>query len=556
MMDKTTRINTPGGTPGSLVNPPSSEDGPKDSGGDHLLLPSRGNVAAGVERLAPVTQNITSDGGSGNPFYRSPLTRRTPPTTRTSPTGSVNHIPMMLASAAADIEPTQHVGVQQSMLLSEFTPTTPNEINLWNEWQRSVARCNSLQATLEELQKKVEVLMGNSEQLNPKPVEYFTDEEELARETEGIVKKKRGNKKRKATSSPATSPQQITPVAGTSKKPEPKKTLLPPPINIVGIQKYESILRIMQNATIESYKVKLLNGVHKVNVYSGEEYHRLQNHLKESGIEHYTYEDKNTRPIKVIARGVDPSCTEQMIEDYLTEKKFAIQDVVNIQKKEKKGELVVRRRLPLFMLVFHNQEDIKRIYDIKNILGIEVKIEPLRKRSALIPQCKRCQGYGHTQNNCFKVPRCVKCAGKHKTSECVKPKTQPAKCANCNEAHPANYRGCIVAKELQKIRNDAVRKQRLFKISSNVPNPKTQDAKLFKKAVVFQSTSGLSYAQVAKGKETKAKKAEQEEPDATSLMLQKIMAKLDQQVKSNKMILERLNKLESGNKKAATNKRK
>jgi hypothetical protein len=31
--------------------------------------------------------------------------------------------------------------------------------------------------------------------------------------------------------------------------------------------------------------------------------------------------------------------------------------------------------------------------------------------------------------------------------------TQNPKCVNCGEGHPANYRGCIVAKELQKIKN-------------------------------------------------------------------------------------------------------
>lgn len=54
-MEKTeTDINTPGGSPGSLENPPSSEAGPTDSGGGHLLL-------------------------SMDPFKRSSLVPRSPP---------------------------------------------------------------------------------------------------------------------------------------------------------------------------------------------------------------------------------------------------------------------------------------------------------------------------------------------------------------------------------------------------------------------------------------------------------------------------------------------
>nr|XP_022914621.1 alpha-tocopherol transfer protein-like [Onthophagus taurus] len=49
--------------------------------------------------------------------------------------------------------------------------------------------------------------------------------------------------------------------------------------------------------------------------------------------------------------------------------------------------------------------------------------------------------------------RCVKCAGEHWTNKCTKAKEIPAKCFNCGENHPANYRGCIVIKELQAIRH-------------------------------------------------------------------------------------------------------
>lgn len=172
------------------------------------------------------------------------------------------------------------------------------------------------------------------------------------------MKRKRGNKKRKATFSPETSPQiqqkirQETQEASTSKKLETKKTLLPPPINIVGIQNYEDILKIIRSASIKIYTVKHLNGVHKVNVFTKEEYRSLQGVFQEHNIEHFTYEDKNNRPIKVMARGIDPTCTEQLISEHLKEREFAIEQVTNIQKRERKGE-VIRNRFPLFMLVFN-----------------------------------------------------------------------------------------------------------------------------------------------------------------------------------------------------------
>ena len=45
--------------------------------------------------------------------------------------------------------------------------------------------------------------------------------------------------------------------------------------------------------------------------------------------------------------------------------------------------------------------------------------------------------------------RCVKCGNNHIHTSCTKTKTEPPKCANCGEDHPANYRGCKIHTDLQ-----------------------------------------------------------------------------------------------------------
>lgn len=48
--------------------------------------------------------------------------------------------------------------------------------------------------------------------------------------------------------------------------------------------------------------------------------------------------------------------------------------------------------------------------------------------------------------------RCVKCAESHGPGNCPKENEDDPKCVNCQKKHPANYRGCQVAKSyLQKI---------------------------------------------------------------------------------------------------------
>lgn len=185
----------------------------------------------------------------------------------------------------------------------------------------------------------------------------------------------------------------------------------------------------------------------KLNATSEDEYRRITSYLNNNGYPWYSFENKQTRPIKVMARKLPPTFkTEKIIQD-LKNRGYKIIDAVNILKRGDK------RPLPLFMLTFQNEEDLQKIYEIKAIFGTKVVIEPLRK-SKFVPQCKRCQDFGHTQKFCMKEPRCVKCAGKHHTSECKNPKNAPARCANCREAHPASYRSCEVAKRIQAMRNE------------------------------------------------------------------------------------------------------
>ncbi|CAH2016649.1 unnamed protein product [Acanthoscelides obtectus] len=70
-----------------------------------------------------------------------------------------------------------------------------------------------------------------------------------------------------------------------------------------------------------------------------------------------------------------------------------------------------------------------------------VKIEAQKKREGP-GQCYRCQQFGHSQQNCSGAPKCVRCAGAHRASECKVPQERAATCANCGGSHPANYGGC------------------------------------------------------------------------------------------------------------------
>ena len=163
---------------------------------------------------------------------------------------------------------------------------------------------------------------------------------------------------------------------------------------------------------------------------------------------------KAEKKFRVVIRGLHPETDICEIKRDLFDKGFPACDVSNIQIKKKlnpndKNSETKRTRLPLFFVDLAPQENNKDIYKLDNLCYHKIKIEPPRKKKD-VPQCKNCQSFGHTQNYCHKKPVCVKCSEDHRTEDCQKSKKSKAKCANCGEAHTANWKGCSAYKKAEE----------------------------------------------------------------------------------------------------------
>ena len=103
----------------------------------------------------------------------------------------------------------------------------------------------------------------------------------------------------------------------------------------------------------------------------------------------------------------------------------------------------------MFLVEIEQANNNKDIYNIPIVCNSKVNIEPPRTIRE-ITQSARCQRYGHTKNYYNKQARCVKCAGTHPTENCPRGKRiDKVVCSICGN-NPANYKGCMVRKELQK----------------------------------------------------------------------------------------------------------
>ena len=333
-----------------------------------------------------------------------------------------------------------------------LTPPPGGGLLLQN--QQLLERLNNLEIILKNMNIEISSLKAENEKLKnenmpklPNEVdEYQTDDDELSRETNWILQKRK-SKKRKAENSPEVDLPKTSNQTNSYLPPaKEKRNLRPPPIMISEVNDYKALYQIIQNEVNENFNIKLLNNnIYKVNVNNSDEYRAVTSALNNGKVSWYSYENKQSRPIKVVVKNLHHSWSNEEIVSHLQNRNFKAISAIN------KLKFKTKEPLDMFLLSFDATENIKNIYEIKTILNTVVKIEP-PKQSKWIPQCKLCQGFNHTKNYCSKQPRCVKCAGKHKTEECLKQPTEKPKCVNCGEEHPANYRGCLVAKELQKLR--------------------------------------------------------------------------------------------------------
>jgi hypothetical protein len=337
------------------------------------------------------------------------------------------------------------------MSIQQYTVALAQERQLTAELKKTIDDLKKTVATLEENSKKQNEQLQqlqNNKASRPYRKEDFiptnSDEEDIvAKETGWILQK---TKKRKLQYSPTKStPENI-------KNDTQKRALAPPPIIVSDCSDYSKLSKELGDKT--GYKSKILNNNQiKINAKDETQYRELTKAMNEQKVQWHSFDNKQTRPIRVMAKDVHPSYSPEEIKEDLKAQGLKITEVTNKLKiKRAMGKVVSSIKLPMFMLTFETDEDINKIFEIQYICNMKVRIEAL-KTSKLIPQCKKCQRFGHTQKFCHRDAVCVKCAGNHPTASCKKLLDQPPKCSNCGESHPANYRGCVIAKELQKRRN-------------------------------------------------------------------------------------------------------
>lgn len=244
---------------------------------------------------------------------------------------------------------------------------------------------------------------------------------------------------------------------------KPPVNAKPPPIHLNDVQDYTALVSFLHNeGGPNSFRLKTTTRGVSVYPENADVYRRFVTSLRRGGADFHTYQLLEDKCPRVVIKNLHYATPVATIKQELANYGYEATNVSNVISRFKTP-------LPMFFVDVSKATFNEKIFDIDSLYYTRVKIEEPRKKR-MIPQCVRCQQYGHTKTYCNHPPKCVRCGLGHESKTCTKTRETAATCANCDGAHPANYRGCETLKELRKNRNRNYMLQRTPKVQPPPPS--------------------------------------------------------------------------------------
>lgn len=212
-----------------------------------------------------------------------------------------------------------------------------------------------------------------------------------------------------------------------------------PPVYLYKVNNYQAVIADIRKTVIGEFTTQYRTNSLKINVTSAEDFRKLTSYYDTNEVKYYTYQNPENSNLSVVIRNVPISLSENEINDEL-KSKFNIVKVIRLLNKDKNP-------IPICAIEIKKDGKENEIFKLDRLFYSVVETQP-RKKSSNIPQCTRCQRYGHTKNYCKLDPRCVKCLEPHHYSDCPKRPNEAPSCVNCGESHTANYKGCPYYKNI------------------------------------------------------------------------------------------------------------
>lgn len=207
-----------------------------------------------------------------------------------------------------------------------------------------------------------------------------------------------------------------------------------PPIYLHEAGMYQEVLKDIKTNTTKEFTTVAKGKFLRINLSSPEDYRKLTTFYNQHQLKYHTFKNPDDNKLSVMIRNIPISLSEEEVKSELLILNYSVQKVARLYNKDKYP-------IPLCAVELDKTDNVNEIFNLTKINYSIVSVEP-RRKSKDIPQCKRCQRYGHTKNYCLLEPRCVKCTGAHLYTDCPKKPTDKVQCVNCGGEHPANHKRC------------------------------------------------------------------------------------------------------------------
>lgn len=189
-----------------------------------------------------------------------------------------------------------------------------------------------------------------------------------------------------------------------------------------------------QKQILNYYTKKISIGV-KITCEDVKTYDLIKVALRESKIQFYSHESKDSRKFKAVMYGLDGRSADE-VKIALVQLGFKCTDVKAVVKKYEHFE-------DTLFIVYFERGTVKLIdlrQKVKSLFRTIIKWDFQRKIKNRVIQCHKCQMFGHGERFCSVNVKCSNCAGNHHTNDCKA--LSNIRCANCNGNHKSTFAAC------------------------------------------------------------------------------------------------------------------
>lgn len=218
-----------------------------------------------------------------------------------------------------------------------------------------------------------------------------------------------------------------------------------PPIILRDIKDFPKVAHAIKSTCKGTFSFKSKGTSNCLQTSTAEDHRAATKALSELGIQYQTHRFGDKTSIKLLIKGLDPTCPIELIKEELELLGIEVESVSRLT-----SFLKGRRPLPYFQVnVEKDSQSSAKLQNLTYLYYTSITVEPYRNPKGP-QQCYRCLGFNHMSSTCNNQYNCVKCGQPHDTRVCKKEYETPTNCYNCAKynlsprAHTANFKGCPV----------------------------------------------------------------------------------------------------------------